>query len=118
MKILSYVIPKALQSNTFIRSLELQFKKSGELSKRQLWALRDMLDIDEEFFDWDYICLDKLYQENYKDLKNKLKRDKFRTIKGKNKCVRAMQSIVDGKPDHYLIREALGLDYQPKRYWR
>lgn len=118
MKILSYIIPKALQNNAFMRSLEQQCKTKGELSTRQVWALRDMLDIDEEFFDWDYRCLNELHQENYKDLKNKLKRDKFRSVKGKNKCIRAMQSIIDGKPDHYLIREALGLDYQPRRYWR
>ena len=119
MKILSFFIPKELQNNQFIKSLHTQFhNKGGALSIRQINALKDMLDIDEEFYDWDYRCLDDRHSGNYNDLKNKLIRNKFKTIKGKNKCVRSMQSIIDGKPDHYLIQEALGTNFNPKRYWR
>jgi hypothetical protein len=119
MKILSFFIPKELQGNQFILSLYRQTEISGkDLSLRQINALKDMLDIDEEFYDWDYKCLDDRHSGNYTDLKNKLIRNKFRTIKGKNKCVRAMQSIIDGKPDHYLIQEALGTNFNPRRYWR
>ena len=117
MKILSYYVPKNLQSNEFIRSLHQQVNvKDGKLSIRQMNALKDMLDIDEEFYNWDYECKDE-NSGNYNDLKNKLIRNRFKTVKGKNKCIRAMESIIIGKPDHYLIQEALGMNFKPSRYW-
>jgi hypothetical protein len=118
MKILSFFIPKELQSNQFIKSLYRQAQGSEKtLSTRQLNALKDMLDIDEDFYNWDFEC-DNDHAGNYNDLKNKLIRNRFKTVKGKNKCIRAMQSIIDGKPDHYLIQEALGTNFNPRRYWR
>jgi hypothetical protein len=117
MKILSFFIPKILQSNEFIKSLHHQFIKDNKLSVRQTNALKDILDIDEEFYDWDYECNDE-HSGNYSDLKNKLIRNRFKAVKGRNKCIRAMQSIIDGKPDHYLIQEALGTAFNPRRYWR
>lgn len=117
MKILSYIIPKELQRNEFIRSLHLQYKSKGELTKRQTWALRDMLDIDEDFYNWDFVC-ENTYSEKYTEIMTKLKRNKFKTAKGRNRCIRAIQSIIDGKADNYLIAEALGVGFNPKRYWR
>jgi hypothetical protein len=109
MKILSFFIPKELQCNEFIKSLHMQVhNKGGVLSTRQMNALKDILEIDEEFFDWDYRCLDERYAGDYNDLKNKLIRNRFRSIKGKNKCVRAMNSIIAGKPDYYAIEDSLG----------
>lgn len=117
MRILSYIVPKELQGNEFIRSLHLQYKSKGELTKRQTWALRDMLDIDEDFYNWDFVC-ENTYSEKYAEIMTKLKRNKFRAAKGRNRCIRAIQSIIDGKADNYLIAEALGVGFNPKRYWR
>lgn len=118
MRILSYIVPKELQGNEFIRSLHLQYKSKGELTKRQTWALRDMLDIDEDFYNWDFVCKNPNISGAYDDIMTKLKRNKFRTAKGRNKCIRALQSIVDNKADNYLIAEALGTGFNPRRYWR
>lgn len=118
MRILSYIVPKELQGNDFIRSLHRQYKSKGELTKRQTWALRDMLDIDEDFYDWDFVCKIPGVSGNYDDIMTKLKRNKFRATKGRNKCIRALQSIVDGKVDNHLIAEALGKGFNHRRYWR
>jgi hypothetical protein len=108
MKILSYYIPMALQKNEFLKSLHEQFhNKGGKLSPRQLCALKDVLDIEEDFYSWDYKCINDRYRNDYELLKSKLIADRFKTVKGRNKCIRAMQSIIDGKPDFYLIEDAL-----------
>lgn len=118
MKILSFFIPKELQSNTFVISLHAQFIARGNLSPRQINALKDILDIDEDFYEWDYECKDTNdYAGDYSDLKAKLIRNRFRSVKGKNKCIRAMQSIINGQPNNRLIAEALGLVDYRKRYW-
>lgn len=108
MKILSYYIPKDLQNNTFLKSLHEQvYNKGGKLSIKQLNALKDALDIDEDFYNWDYKCTNDRYANDYDLLKNKLIANRFKTTKGRNKCIRAMQSIIDNKPDYYLIEDAL-----------
>ncbi len=119
MKILSYIIPKELQNNQFMKSLYGQFTQTGKLSPRQVNALKDMLDIEEDFYEWDYECRNtNECAGEYSDLKTKLARNRFKTVKGKNRCIRAMQSIINGTPNRALIDEALGLYYRPGRGWR
>lgn len=89
-------------------SLFTQFTRDGKLSKKQAWALKDMLEIDEEFYNWDYVCDNPNLSGDYSDLLAKFKRDRFRSVKTKNKCVRAMESIIQNAPDTYLINDALG----------
>lgn len=113
MKIMSFIIPVDLRSNDFIKSLHKQFEEKGELSKRQVWALADVLEIEEEFYEWDYNPT--IEESSYEELKAKLKRNRFRKIKNRNKCIRAMHSIINGKPEYRLINDALGLNYQPYR---
>jgi hypothetical protein len=82
--------------------------KGGKLSAKQFNALKDALDIEEDFYRWDYECKDtNEYASDYSDLKAKLIRNKFKSVKGRNKCIRAMQSIIDGTPNYYLIEDAL-----------
>lgn len=116
MKILTFTIPKELQSNSFMISLFTQFTRDGKLSKKQSCALQDMLEIDEEFYNWDYTCTNERFAYDYNALLAKLNKDRFRSVKTKNRCIRAMQSIIDEKPDTYLIDEALGrIDYRGYR---
>lgn len=108
MKILSYYIPRDLQNNVFLRSLHEQVhSKGGKLSTKQLNALKDALDIEEDFYNWDYKCTNDNYVNDYELLKSKLIADRFKTVKGRNKCIRAMSSIIIGAPDYYLIEDAL-----------
>lgn len=121
MFILDYIIPKDLQSNNFIQSLHAQFEEKGELSKRQKFALEDMLEIELDFFGWEFkpdpsnedIC------EEWDILISKLTRNRFRKVKNKNKCIRALESIIYGQPDQRLIDDALGrnFDYRYRRYY-
>lgn len=115
MKILSFFIPKELQSNTFVISLHAQFIARGNLSPRQINSLKDILDIEEDFYDWEYKCENE-NSGDYSDLKDKLVKNRFRSVKGRNKCIRAMQSIINGTPNYQLINEALGLVDYRKRY--
>lgn len=115
MKILSFQIPKDLQG-AFIYSLKQQFDKNGSLSRKQTWALKDILEIDEEFFNWDYVCSNERFSYDYNSMLVKLKKDRFRSVKTKNRCIRAMQSIIDEKPDTYMIDEVLGrIDFRGYR---
>lgn len=120
MKILGYIIPKDIQENNFIKSLHKQADKRGKLSQNQMYALKDMLDIEEEFYEFP----DKFPMSNdyshwkyyYDKLIAKLKRDRFRKVQTKNSCVRALQSFVDLNPNRKLIDKALGLNYDYRRY--
>lgn len=111
MQIMSFIIPKDLRSHNFIQSLHAQFDKTKVLSYKQICALKDILEIDEEFFNWDYECQDEHWKDDYQKLKEKLIRNRFRSIKNKNKCVRAMQSVIDGCPNNSLIDDALGRNF-------
>lgn len=119
MVILSYIIPKSLQSNDFVKSLHKQFEEKGQLSIRQTEALVDMLEIDLDFFEWDAKCLDENYQDDFEKLMAKMKRNRFRKVKTRNKCIRAIESIIEGKPRPSLIADALGenFQYRYRRYY-
>jgi len=127
MKILGYIIPKDLQSVDFVKSLYTQAEKKGELTKGQIDALKDILEIEEEFFHFPDKCpmeetpdykdddgdFKHLQYQDYYTLLNKLKRNRFKKVKKKNQCVRALQSYVDGKINYKLIEKALNRDYRP-----
>lgn len=121
MKILKYIIPKDLQKNNFMLSLKAQFEKSGELSKRQKYALEDMLEIELDFYDWSFELpedSDPSLRSDFDELMKKLKLNRFRKIKTRNKCIRAIESIIQNKTDKYLVDDALGrlVRYGYRRY--
>lgn len=120
MVILGYIIPKDLQENNFIQSLHKQADKKCKLSQNQMYALKDMLNIDEEFYEFpDKFPMSDDYSHwkyYYEELMKKLKRDRFRNVQTKNSCVRALQSFVDLNPNRKLIKIALGLNYNYGRY--
>jgi len=115
MKIANFIIPKSLQSNDFIKSVHKQFQEKGELSKKQVWVLADVLEIEEDFYEWNHIPT--IEEQTYEELKAKLIRNRFRKTKNRNKCIRAMYSIIDEKPDYALINDALGLNFHHYRRW-
>ena len=117
MKILTYIIPKDVQSLGFIQSVAAQFEEKGKISPKQEAALRDIIGIEEDFFHWDYDPKGKEAEEQYNTLYAKLKRDRFRKTKNRNKCVRALTSIAEGKPRWDLINDALGLNFNYGRRW-
>jgi tRNA U34 5-carboxymethylaminomethyl modifying GTPase MnmE/TrmE len=119
MVILSYIIPKDLQKNSFVQSLHKQFEEKGELSRRQTHALEDILEIELDFFGWsfeppkedEHIC------QEWDLLLAKMTRNRFRKIKNKNKCIRAMETIINGEPNYGMINDALGRNFQTYRRW-
>lgn len=115
MKILSYIVPKSLHKNDFILSLAQQADKKGKLTPGQIAALEDMIGVTLDFYDWDFTIPEDSELQNvrspFEELMAKLKRDRFRKEKTRNTCIRAVQSIVDGKPNWKFINKALGLDY-------
>lgn len=119
MKILTYIIPKELHSNNFIQSLAEQADKKGELSFNQIATLQDMIGVELDFYDWDYMPDNDYYPvSDYSIILKKLKADRFRKNKTKNTCVRAAESIVNGKPNWKYINKALGLDFTyGRRYY-
>lgn len=117
MKILNYVIPKSLETFGFVQSLAQQVDEKGQLSLKQEEALRDIIGIEEDFYYWDYDPKGKECEDQYEVLFQKLRRDKFRKTKNKNKCIRALISIAEGNPRYYLINDALGLNYNYGRRW-
>lgn len=110
MKILSYIIPKQLQINTFVQSLHKQYTEKGKLSIRQQDALEDILEIVLDFYDWDFKPNEEL-QEDWDNLIAKLTRNRFRVNKNRNKCIRALESIIEGEPRWDVINDALGKNY-------
>lgn len=119
MMIYDYIIPQELQTNSFIVSLNRKFKECGKLTPRQYEALQDMLDID---LDLDFYTdikyeINENYINDYTQLINKLKKTNFRKAKTKNNCIRAIQSIIEGKPRFSLIMGILvGYNYRRRRY--
>ena len=111
MKILSYIIPKQLQKNHFVQSLHKQFEEKGKLSPKQAEALEDILEITLDFYDWKYEPKNEELQEDWDNLLAKLTRNRFRSVKNRNKCIRALESIIAEMPRWDLIDEALGKNY-------
>lgn len=72
MEILGYIIPKSLHKNNFINSLRTQAEEKGELSKKQVEALRDMVEIDEDFYHWDAECNDEKLKDDFDELMKKM----------------------------------------------
>jgi hypothetical protein len=120
MVILNYIIPKSLQKNDFLKSLHKQFEEKGELSPRQTRALEDMLEIEMDFFGWDFEPPkdDERICQEWDLLLAKMTRNRFRKVKNKNKCIRAMETIINGEPNYGMIDDALGRNFQTYRYRR
>ena len=120
MVILGYIIPKRLQQNDFVKSLARQFEEKGKLSKKQTHAIEDMLEIELDFYGSEFKPdpEDEWLCQEWDLLFAKYRRNRFRSTKGRNKCIRAMESIIDGEPNEWLIDEALGRNYQPYRRYR
>ncbi len=116
MKIMDYIIPKGHQNNDFIISLFNQFEKNGKLSEKQISSLRSVIDIEEDFFEYDFKCPDVNFQNEFNDLKAKLTRNRFKYTITKNRCIKAIQSILYNKPDWNLIDSALGHINQYRSY--
>ena len=117
MRILNFIVPKYLRGDPFIVSLHEQFTKSGVLTKRQTDALEYALGIELDFFGWDA----QVPEENRADFEKllaKYRRNRFRCTKNKNRCVRAMNSIIDGAPCQSLIDSALGSNFLSRGYNR
>ena len=118
MKILNYIIPEEFKNEPFIISLHKQFKSKGKLSIKQTYALQDIIGVEVDFYAHDFkeinekLLDDNPYlQDDFNELRAKLERNRFRATKGRNKCVRALQSIIDEKPNAELINDALGRNY-------
>lgn len=110
MRILDFTVPEYLRGDPFINSLHKQFIKSGVLSKKQVDALEDALEIELDFYGWD-IPVPEEHREDFEKLLAKFRRNRFRGTKTKNRCIRAMNSIIDGVPRQSLIDGALGRQF-------
>ena len=120
MVIHDYIVPKGLQENPFVQSLKRQYDTKGELSNKQLIALEDLLEISLDFYEWDHRPdPDSEFFEDYFLLLDKLKRNRFRKTKNRNKCIRALENIILGKGSCQEIDTALGRNFNPyHRYGR
>ena len=108
MKILNYIIPEDHQQNDFVQSLFEQFTKKGKLTEKQEFALRNCIEIEDDFLEDDVdVDLSSNLYEDFKLLKTKLHRNRFRYTATKNRCIKALQSIIHNKPDSYLIDKVL-----------
>lgn len=110
--ILGFVIPESLKGNDFLKSLISQYIKKGSLSEKQIEYLQDILEVEVEFYDYEfYLPYCHVLLEDYQDLRAKYKRNKFKGISGKNACARALISIADGSPRTDLIDRVLGKNF-------
>lgn len=107
MQILNFTVPKYLRCDPFIISLHKQFTKSGVLTKKQTDALEDALEIELDFYGWD-VPVPEENRADFEELLAKFRRNRFRNTKNKNRCIRAMNSIIDGAPRQILIDSSLG----------
>lgn len=124
MKISGYIIPKSLQQNEFIKSLYKQ-EQHNKLSTSQTNALKDMLEIEEEFYMFPEACPFKSEtifdscESDYYNLLDKLKRNRMKSIKSKNKVIRALNAYMEKDPKSWLNDKGLGRDYDYRRsYFR
>lgn len=117
MRILDFIVPEYLRDDPFIISLHKQFTKHGTLTKKQTDALEDALEIELDFYGWD-MPVPEEHREDFEELLAKFRRNRFHTIKGKNKCIRAMNSIIDGNPNRVLINNSLGRGFFNRSYNR
>lgn len=106
MRILNFTVPKYLRGDPFIISLHKQFTKSGVLTKKQTDALEDALEIELDFYGWD-VPVPEENRADFEQLLAKFRRNRFLNTKNKNRCIRAMNSIIDGWPRQSLIDSAL-----------
>lgn len=115
MKILNYIIPIHLQNNNFLHSLTAQLDQKGSLSRKQIDALEDILEIRLDFFLWDAVCPSEIFEEygnDFNELMEKMKRNRFKSNRSRNRCIRCIESIVDGAPNSNLIEDALGRSFR------
>lgn len=117
MRILDFIVPEYLRDNTFIISLHKQFTKHGTLTKKQVDALEDALEIELDFYGWD-MPVPEEHREDFEELLAKFRRNRFLRTKNKNKCIRAMNSIIDGVPCQRLINSSLGRGFFNRGYNR
>lgn len=115
MQILNFTVPKYLRGDPFIISLHKQFTKSGVLTKKQTDALEDALEIELDFYGWD-VPVPEGHRVDFEELLAKFRRNRFRNTKNKNRCIRAMNSIIDGAPSQSLIDSSLGRNFFNRGY--
>jgi hypothetical protein len=116
MRILNYIIPTNLQDGNFVKSLHKQARFTGKLSKKQHDALKGILDIDIDFFGYDYeVPKSTAYYDDWFDLLEKLNKNRFRKANTRNRCKEALNSIMFNRPNKHLIEEVLRPgDWQPQ----
>lgn len=108
MEILGFTIPNEVSNKPFLDSLIRYYQKHRKLTPRQYNAFLDLIGVELDFFDYEYQEPEEShYYEDYINLREKLKRNRFIKVSGKNKVVRALNSIIEGKPDINTIDEAL-----------
>lgn len=110
MQILNFTVPKYLRGDPFIINLHKQFTKSGVLTKKQTVALEDAIGIELDFYGWD-AAVPEEHRLDFEQLLAKFRRNRFRNTKNKNRCIRAMNSIIDGAPAQSLIDYSLGRNF-------
>ena len=115
MRILNFTVPKYLRCDPFIISLHKQFTKSGVLTKKQTTALEDALEIELDFYGWDAPVPEE-HRADFEELLAKFRRNGFLKTKNKNRCIRAMNSIIDGAPSQSLIDSSLGRNFFNRGY--
>ena len=114
IEIYDYIIPEHLRNNKFIKDLHFQYLQNQSLSEKQIIALRNMLNIDDDFYveELEYPeDLEVNFKNEFNLLIEKFKRNRFKKAKNKNKCISAIKSILDLKPDYNLIDEILNPEY-------
>lgn len=118
MKILTYIVPKHLENNDFVKSIHSKYTKDGVLSINQTNAIIDMIGVELDFYDYEFtLPAGHVDAGDYSMLRDKLKKNRFTTAKGKNRVIRALNSIINNKPNQALIDIALGrIQYYPKRW--
>lgn len=115
MEILGYIIPEDLQKSPFIISLHYSYKRNNKLTNRQTSALLDVIGVSIDFYDYEYEPpKNSDYENDFYTLRNKLKKNNFRSVKSINNCVRALNSIISNKLNTYLIDISLGRI----KFWR
>jgi hypothetical protein len=120
MKILNYDIPEHMQTLHIIMSYSAFFEKYGNITKKQEWFLRDMLDIRETYFGHD-LEADTITFYQREDLTHelhdfyliieKIKKNNFRKLATRNKHIRCAYMFIQRDPDEKYINNTLGRDF-------
>lgn len=112
MHIMNYYIPEDLRDNPFLLCLYRQENDGGEFSYRQIEELQDIIGISLDYWHYDVYHVENS-QDDFDALLKKLKSNKFKNVNGRgagrNRCIRALNSLVENNPRRSLIYAVIAL---------